>query len=334
MAEPYGVRYTIEGFLLNHDKAITLNTEDGRIFSLLMDAGEAKKFEERRVKIEGMAHRADEIDVIKVKKISAASEPDKTIAPLTPSDYQRPPSILKSDQEKIVIKDVRWDITQDPSTSTRKAKHTWENVTIRPDMIEEVYLAIKPFFPKFVAAHSLWVFKLRPGGMVSSSGKQSPGIALSIEAYRRPGQKYGLLKCFKKEFEIIWNLVTWANYATLNVKFNSSNDTALILYPVKLSRDQKVKLLRETINQACVNRSGEFYHTTRNNCTNNLIVLLNRVLPADKQFKLWTIPGVVYNLRATMPLSLVKLLSKKGYIGEPLREVNNQNFSTEFPPSR
>ncbi|HMM61273.1 MAG TPA: DUF4105 domain-containing protein, partial [Candidatus Rifleibacterium sp.] len=84
------------------------------------------------------------------------------------------------------------------------------------------------------------------------------------------------------------------------------------------------KLLLESVRQAGVNRSGEFYHTTRNNCTNNLLVLMNKV--GDKKLRFWTIPSMIYNVRATMPTMVPKYLQGKGLIGKELPAVTAENF--------
>ncbi|HQG27593.1 MAG TPA: hypothetical protein PLY73_03485 [Candidatus Ozemobacteraceae bacterium] len=42
---------------------------------------------------------------------------------------------------------------------------------------------------------------------------------------------------------------------------------------------------------------------------------------------------MVYNLKATMPISVPKMLMKRGLLGEPLPEVNASNFKNVFPRS-
>ncbi len=330
LAEPFAVRYTLEGFLVDQKGHYTLNTEDGRVFELVIDAEDAKNLADQRVRIEGKAHRGDELSTIKVKKIMACPAPEKPVPPVEHADYQRPVTVIEATADRFVVNNIRWDISQDPATATMKAIHSWETATIVPDLVENVYFTVKPFFPEFLAAHSMLVFTFRPGGFTTISGKENQALALSIEAYKKLGQSYGLIKCMKKTFEIVWDLVTWSNYATLNVKFNKDKDKHLILYPVRLTQDQKVRLLRETVIQAGMNRQGEFYHTTRNNCTNNLIMLLNRVLPPSRQIKLWTIPSVLYNFKATMPISVVKMLQKKGLLDEPLPEITPETFTTRI----
>ena len=333
VAEPFAVRYTIEGFLVQKDGRFVVNDPDGRVFELLVDAGEARTLLEKYVRVEGKARRADDTGTLKVQKIAAIPEPTGPELPVAHADYQRPVTILQTTDDAYVIKDVRWGIEQDPATSSLKARHEFVTATVKPELLEDAYFILKPFFPRCVAGHTLFCFTFKKGGVVCSDGRESPTLALTIEAYKKIGQTYGLIKTLKKSFEIVWELVTWANYATLNVKFNTDTDKQLLVYPFRLTREQKVALLKETIKQCGVNRKGEFYHTTRNNCTNNLAILLNRVLPPDRQLKLWTIPSVLYNVKTTMPVKLINSMIKKGLIGEAVGEVTTKRFTTEMPPN-
>ncbi|HNV72096.1 MAG TPA: DUF4105 domain-containing protein, partial [Candidatus Ozemobacteraceae bacterium] len=311
----------------------TVRTEDGRVFMLVLDLDKAREMESKTVRIEGKAHKADDVELIKVQKINVIPDHEFPAPKVEHADYQKPASILSQTADQIVIKDVRWGIQQDPATSTLKAKHEWETVTIKPDLVENGYFVLKPFAPKFIAAHSLFVFTFKPGGMVSKTGKESKAIALTIEAYKKVGQTYGLIKTMKKVFDIVWNLTTWENYMTLTTKFNTG-DTELFVYPMTLTREQTKALLVETIKQSCVNRQGEYYHTIFNNCTNNLVILANRVLPKEKRIRLWAIPNMIYNFKATMPLSLAKKLKKLDLIGDPLPKVTAKNMTVDLDAAR
>ncbi len=333
-AKPYAVNYKLSGVINVIKDRVYLNTSDSRIYQLLMDAKDARKFNERSVVVEGKASKADDVSVIKVKKVKEIPLSDLDLPLPEYEAYQKAPSLVEEREGKLKVSNIRWKIEQDPSSKERKANHGWEIATINPDKVLNAYFVLKPFAPKFIAAHSLYVFTFADGGMVAEDGKEAHSLALSIEAHKKIGQSYGLIKTMKKSFNIVWLLTTWDNYANLNVNFNKSSDTELFIYPMKLTAEQTKALLVETVKQACVNRSGEFYHTIRNNCTNNLVVLLNRVVSQDKQIKLWRIPGVFYNLKTTMPLRLAKLLKKKGFISEPIKKVTRQEFYTDIEAQR
>jgi hypothetical protein len=324
---PLAVHYAVKGILHIEKTGVCLHTDDGRVFHLIMDAQEAKSFDGQAVSVRGKVAKADEVENLKVKSIEAIPESQIVEPEVAREGYQRPARLLGTSGGKLTIDNVRWGISQDPSSSTPQAIHGWEKVTVDPAKVKKAYFAMKPFAPKFLAAHTLFVFSFEPGGCVSATGKESNSLGLTIEAFKKAGQTYGLVKTMKKVFDIVWILTTWDNYANLNVNFNKSSDTELIIYPMNLTPEQTRALLEETLKQACVNRQGEFYNTIRNNCTNNLIILLNHVLPAKQRIKLWKIPSLVYNYRATMPMSVAKMLIKKGFMGEALFTVNRSHFT-------
>lgn len=329
-ARPFAVNYTLKGIVQVTEGIPCLYTADGRVFQLLMDKSDARKYNGKAVGVEGKVAQSDEVERVKVKKIEIIAEEDIQIEEVEHEAYQRPAKMLSEVNGKLNVGDVRWDIFRDPKSEELKALHSWQNVTIDPDKVIKAYFLVKPFAPKFLAAHTLLGFSFEQGGVVAKDGRESDNIFLTIEAYKKIGQTYGLIKTMKKNFDIVWTLTTLHNYAELNVNYTKSKNTEIIVYPVNLSREQTRALLVEMIKQACVNRQGEYYHTIRNNCTNNLIILLNRVLSADKKIKLWKIPSMIYNPRATMPISVIKLLKKRRLIGEAALTVNRSNLVTDF----
>ncbi|MBU1105329.1 MAG: DUF4105 domain-containing protein [Candidatus Riflebacteria bacterium] len=330
VAKPYAVHYTLKGVVHVVENVPCLYTADGRVFQLLMDQKEAKKYDGKAVDIAGKVGKSDDIETVKIKDIKIIEEKDVQIVEVEHEAYQRPAKMLANAKDKMTVGNIRWDISQDPKSEEKKALHSWQDATIDPSKVIKAYFLVKPFAPKFLAAHTLLGFSFEKGGVVAKDGRESDNIFLTIEAYKKIGQTYGLVKTMKKNFDIVWTLATLNNYADLNVNYNKGEDKEIHIYPINLTREQTRALVVETIKQSCVNRQGEYYHTIRNNCTNNLIILLNHVLAKDKQIKLWKIPGMLYNLKATMPVSVVKMLKKKGLIGEPSLTITKDNFVTDF----
>ena len=119
-----------------------------------------------------------------------------------------------------------------------------------------------------------------------------------MEAYAREGQSYSLLAGFKKTYNIIWLLTNFEDYAMQAAAFS---DNWMNFYPLLADREGKLKMARDTVLLAAVNREDEWYHSTRNNCTNNLVTMINHSLPEDRRVKMWTIPHFIYNFYATTP---------------------------------
>lgn len=315
----FSVPYTLEGIVTVQEDVVTLHTSDGRVFILMISAGRAEPFVGKTVRVEGMAKQADQLSRLKVKKIAAVDSTTKPVDAAPFKVHQTPPSLVSQDADSFVIRNVRWEWQQ---ASDSKLLPVWETVTINPDLVENVYFVKKPFPPEWIAAHSFLAFTFRPGGMVDSKGRSANALVLTIEAYQRTDQNYDLKAGLKKTFAVSWILTTWKNYLEQSCKYGKEK---LILYPTTFTDSQKADLVRETLEQATVDRSGEFYHTVLNNCTNNLIVLFNHVLPKEKQIKMWWVPSFIYNIRATMPVMVPKMLIKKGILEKELPEVNSGN---------
>lgn len=324
------VNYRLTGMLevVRHSSGTypILRTGDGRLFNLTgMPLAKLTPFEGQNVVVEGSARQGDQLTDLKVNRIAAAPiDPQAVVLPpLKP--HQTPVKLVSQRPPIYQLANVRWGYT--PGQPRNNDNFRFVQATLDTSKVDRAYFVIKPFPPEWIAAHSLMYWSLKPGGLVSETGEQASGIFLSIEAYQRKDQSYSLIQGLKNTFGSAWIMGAWEDYTTQSCEVQNEK---LFLYPLKLTQSQMSTLLAEAVLQATVNRTGEFYHTVTNNCTNNLIILLNRVLPAERRINLWTIPSMVYNLRATMPVIVPKMLMKKGLVGEPLPEVNARNFRQTF----
>jgi len=328
------VNYRVGGIpqIIRHSSGnyAILRTGDGRLFNLTgFDLREIQKYEGQNVIVEGAARQADQVIDLKVKSIVPAPLNQNSLVLPPFKAHQSPPKLLKKSPPIYNVSDVRWGYI--PGKPRNNNNFRYLKTTIDASKVDRVYFVLKPFPPEWIAAHSLLYFSLRPGGMVNEKGEESAGVFLSIEAYQRTNQSYSLKDGLKNTFGVSWILAGWEDYTTQSCDVQKEK---LYLYPLKLTQSQMNSLLAETILQATVNRSGEYYHTVTNNCTNNLIVLINRVLPQNQRINLWWIPSMVYNMRATTPVVVAKMLTKKGLLGQPLPEVNASNFNRVFSRKR
>ncbi len=316
-----GVLYRLEGVISVHGKDIVFHTKDQRVYSLKMSQSTAKKFDGDAVQIEAIAEDAVRLNQLKVKKVVPVEDGiEKFTGPMRA--YQRPAKFLgKNKAGDLLVQDVRWSRKNPKVKKDKNAEYFWRKVKINPNLIDNVYFIQKPFPPEWIAAHCLMLFTFKKGGMVDEQGNDSRGLVLTIEAYCKPGQPYSLKEGFKKTFPIVWVLATWENYAA-ETCFHE--EKKMNVFKVEFDKPNKMALLAETIKQAGVNREGEFYHTTRNNCTNNLVILLNKF--SKKKVRFWTLPSMIYNVRATMPVIVPSYLQKKGILGKKYPEVNKDNF--------
>lgn len=300
---------------------IILNTPDGRLFTLQMDPAAARKYDGSVVAVEGKVMQADDRDVLKVESIAPYSPPVAQ-EPATYDPLQRRVSVLSEEDAAMRVQNVRWH-------KAGPGEFDWTTAAVKPGAVKDIYLLKQPFPPELVAAHSLLLFTFAPGGLTDAGGKEAYGLVLSIEAHLKVGQNYDPLVGMKNAFNIVWTLSTWEDYARRSVAVMNKR-----LIPYKLanfSAPQKRWLLRETLRQAGVNRDGEFYHTVTNNCTNNLLILMNRVLPESRRIPMWDIPYLVYNLEASMPVFVPGYLQGRGLLGPELPEVKPGNLYLPLP---
>ncbi|HCC49139.1 MAG TPA: hypothetical protein DEQ38_13640 [Elusimicrobia bacterium] len=320
----WGVNYTLRGMVSVTENGPYLNTVDGRLFKLDLSDRKAAKFDGKTVIVEAQAKQADDLSLLKVEEIS---EYEPAAGEIVPAPYQprrRTATLLENKDGRMVMGNVRMSSAEVPVPDS----YEWTTMTIKPELIKNIYLIKKPFKPEVVAAHSFFVFTFEKGGLTDANGKQPMALALSIEGKTRVGQSFSPLTGLKKSFGINWSLSTWEEYAGRTIHEEKGH---LVPYPVLLDHAGKAALLRESLTQAAVDREGEFYHTIKNNCTNNLLILLNRVLPKERQIKLWTIPYMVYNVKATMPLMVITNLQKKGILGQEFTDINAQTLRTVLP---
>jgi len=320
----WGVTYTLRGVLSVEQSRVLLNTADGRLFQLDLSLRKAGKFSGRTVSVEALARQADDLSILKVESIKEYAPKAGEVVPPPYQPRRRQARMLSDKGGEIVMDNVRTLRGGRPSTDT----FDWTTASLRPELIKNVYFVKKPFAPEVVAAHSFFLFTFERGGLKDAAGNEPAGLTLSIEGRTRVGQNFSPVSGLMNKFGIIWHLATWEDYAGRTVLLEKGH---LVPYPVQLSHEQKILLLRESMALAAVDREGEFYNTITNNCTNNMLIILNRVLPESRRIKMWTIPYMVYNVRATLPLSVVKNLQKQGLLGAEFIDINAATLNTRLP---
>ncbi|HNY10357.1 MAG TPA: DUF4105 domain-containing protein [Candidatus Wallbacteria bacterium] len=221
---------------------------------------------------------------------------------------QRPAVLAEPEANGIYkISNVRWGFDEPCTVETLNPK--WRTTTIDVNKIKDVIFIVKPFPPEWLAAHCLFFFEFE-SPIVTEFGERSNGLVMSIEARLLKGQAYSLLKGNFGAFFIVYQLGCREDY----IQYSSIEKKTLIPYKLKLTKEQKVELLKCAIGESLENRDNEKYNTINNSCTNNLFLLLNKVLPKEQQFKEWILKKVIYNLGISFPRTAGKILKKHDLI--------------------
>ena len=320
----WAVGYVLDGVLTIREGRIIFNTPDGRLFKLDMDPALARQYDGKTVLVEGKAMQSDDLDVLKVIKIEPyvpPAQPEQAVH----DPMQRPAALVSDAGGELRVNNVRWLYTSKPIPGV----FDWATAAVKPAFIKDIYFIKQPFPPEQIAAHSLLLMTFEKGGLTDAKGNESYGLVLSVEAYLKQGQAYNPLTGMDNVFNIVWTLSTWEDYASRSTLLNKNR---LIPYKLKnFSMQQKTWLVREAVGQAAVNREGEFYNTVTNNCTNNLIILMNRALPELRRIPMWEVPYSVYNIEATMPVMVPPYLQSKGLLGPELPVINADNYAAPLP---
>ena len=225
---------------------------------------------------------------------------------------QRPSQLISKTADGLYqMANVRWGFEKSDDYSNLTP--FWRNASIDVNKISDVLFIVKPFEPEWLAAHCLLIFKFSEP-FTSDQNEKADGFVLSIEARLFKGQKYSLLKGNFGKFFIVYQLGTEADY----LQYSAIEKKRLIPYKLKLTHEQKVELLKNTIEESVKNRDNEKYNTINNSCTNNLFLLLNTVLPKEQKFKEWILKKVIYNMGISFPRTAGKLLKKHDVVAEQL----------------
>lgn len=268
-------------------------------------------------RMEGPSHGEPAIYPEKVKKLSSLKELEKIAQDIENGLYredQLPAELCSSSDDIMVIDNFRWSF--DPKAENGLGKADFRRTTIDISKVRKAMFVLEPFPPEAIAGHAMLFFELDQGGVTSLDGKaESRGLVLSIEAFLTREQKYGLMEGLKKKFRIVYQLGTLEDRTEISL---NQRNHKLKPYELELTPTQTRTLLKAALDAACLDHSAEFYNTLVNNCTNNLIRLINMVVEPKRQVREWLIPRVLYNPRATVPVLVPDKMKKKGLIRSEL----------------
>jgi hypothetical protein len=157
------------------------------------------------------------------------------------------------------------------------------------------------------SAHTLFSFEFEDGRF----------IAVSAEIRKEKGERFNPINGLLNGYELQFVIAREADVIKLRSNYRKDK---VYLYPLKLYKEQVKKLFILALQRTDkLSKEPEFYNTVTNNCTTNLIDLLNKVL--DKK-----IPKIT--LSAVLPLNADKMFFKLNLIDTelPLLEAREKFF--------
>lgn len=226
---------------------------------------------------------------------------------------QMPAELIKTLPDgRVEISNVRWGFSE--AAEKKDWEPSFQTVTVDPSQVKNVYLAVEPFKPEWIAGHTFLIFEFNNDEAMKTAGGQSDrGLVISVEARLKDGQEFNLVDGMKNKFKIVHQMGSWTDVVQKTCRREGHR---ILRYPLSLDDSQKEQLLRNGIERACTDRSNEFYHTTQNSCFSNLVHLVNTVLPKSEKIREWLIPSVLYNPAANLPTTSSFVFGAKHIIGD------------------
>ncbi|MBM3462907.1 MAG: DUF4105 domain-containing protein [Armatimonadetes bacterium] len=208
-------------------------------------------------------------------------------------------AILRSQSpEQMHLGNVRWGFDGNLTH--------FSDAAIDPASLKNVYVVIEPFKPEWLAAHSFLYFEFsRP--VLSSDGRSDHGLCVSVEAFLKPGQEFGLISGLMKTFGIVYQVSSWSDVVRKTCRLLRHK---LIRYQLYLSEAQKQSLLKFSLDEALRPRDGEYYNTLNNSCFTNVVRQVNSVLPRRQRMAEWAVPRFFHSPFTALPNCAELLLDR------------------------
>ena len=163
---------------------------------------------------------------------------------------------------------------------------------IRLDDIQTVDFIVVPFKSTPSLAHTMISF-----GMASGQH-----IAFSVEARMEKGEQYTPIDGSLNTYELIWVVATERDAIGLRTAIRGDD---VYLYRTKAQPEQARQVFLAAVTRVNqIERQPEFYHTLTNNCTTNIVDMINQLRPGTIQ----------EDIRLVLPGHSDKLLYDQGLI--------------------
>ncbi len=174
-----------------------------------------------------------------------------------------------------------------PPGDPSKLKGAWKKLRVNADKIEDVFLIVEPFehfqmqlLRDFCTHNCLWFEFQQNFPAKAEDGYETYGLICSGQMTFKNEKQYFLFQFTSKE-----------DYFKL--AYCMSNN--IYLYKLNLSEEQKKTLFYNAIASASERAAKEEYHVISNNCINNMLELLNTVLPFYQKFNHWLVYRIIFN---------------------------------------
>jgi hypothetical protein len=164
-------------------------------------------------------------------------------------------------------------------------------------------------------------------------------LAVSVETRRRRGQEYSSIAGFFRHYHLIFVIADERDLIGVRTDIRRER---VFLYRLRITPEETRRLFGGYIDRASgLSERPEFYNTLTNNCTSNIVRIIDRGLPRTQRLGLsWRLLFSGYadafaydagRLRGRMPFAKLKRQSR---IVRPPDAVIGEDFSAAIRPGR
>lgn len=245
-------------------------------------------------------HRSDSADgQVDSVDIQGKGEAYDVYADPSPWDAQfQPAKLVSQDGDKVTLSGVRWGYDE-VSVNSAEWEPRFRDTQIDTSKLKDVYLGMEPS----LGGHSTLVFEFDEPIQSSDGAFQDDKLVVSVEAYRHEGKPYKFWEGKDKNYGLVYQLGSFSDRTQhASRKIGRPQE----LRKLKLDTEQKAKLLSHALDESLKDRTGDYYHTTRDSCYTGAQKLVEAVV--DGGLDRWAIPGGVM-LKPTMVLPPLSALA-------------------------
>lgn len=217
--------------------------------------------------LDGIAYAGPEIAVSEIKPAPVQGDTSAY------DPAQGPAWLVSAAGGRYVVGGVRDEINP-ADTET----YIWEAMTIAPELVDEAYWG----YEGGGIGHSFLTFSFKKGGVTDPGGRDISGLVFSAEAWYKKGEPYAPFTLgIQDHYPLLWVLASWESFAEYELRNNTRD---LSLFPLKITQEQKLALLKTAIREGVKDRRGEFYNTFTRSCTNMPMNVLGESIGKDFRF--------------------------------------------------
>jgi len=186
--------------------------------------------------------------------------------------YNQPAALLSSDKDgRQTLSGFRWG--WDEAADKKDWEPRFQNTTVDTKKLKDVHFYLEHFYP---AGHAALVFEFDGPAVQGADGKSSNKMVYSIEARRKEGEPWTAARGLKKTMGIVHQLMTFEDAEQWVTRRQAAS---LETRRLDLTDEEKQRMLSTALSEAVRDKTGEYYHTTRNSCYSGLQKVMGKALP-------------------------------------------------------